>query len=574
MTAALAPYRETGLLLSHPNLGNRDEIDISRKGGREPRKTVRVADILADDDSPLQRDLLRELKTADLADPAFQWIRWRLAVAPALLMDESETRKALDAAMASAGAVVVNYVAGQSLAEAKRPLDEDQVRLLRLEHAAFVDHIPLARKALRAASLTILILVLFVFCGVGIYRRDSRMVGSLPRLAATLGMLVVTVLLATWAATDLLRAEIIPLLVFGQTVAIAYRQDLAVLLGSLAALIITLALGHDLVIYLLMVGTTVTAVLQVGRIRSRSKLTYVGICTGVAAFLLTFCLATLENQPISWPLLTAAGLNALWAIAAGFLMTVILPFLERAFGVLTDLSLLELGDVSHPLLQELIRRAPSTYNHSLTVGSIAEAAAEAIGARGLLCRIGAYYHDIGKMLKPGYFIENQPRDQNRHESLVPAMSTLVIIAHIKNGADLARQHGLPQLLIDFIEQHHGTTLVEYFFGRAHEQQQKDPNGSEVDESLYRYPGPKPQTKESGVLMLADAVESASRSLIDPAPSRIESLVREIAERKLDDGQFDESGLTLPELRTIEDSMIKSLIANYHGRVKYPDQKTA
>ena len=208
------------------------------------------------------------------------------------------------------------------------------------------------------------------------------------------------------------------------------------------------------------------------------------------------------------------------------------------------------------------------------MGSIAEAAADAIGARGLLCRVGAYYHDIGKMLKPGYFIENQPRDQNRHESLVPAMSTLVIIAHIKDGADLARQHNLPQPIIDFIEQHHGTTLVEYFFERAHEQQQHDPNGGEVDESLYRYPGPKPQTRESGVLMLADAAESASRSLVDPAPARIESLVRDVAERKLDDGQFDESGLTLRELRTIEDSMIKSLIANYHGRVKYPEQKTA
>jgi membrane-associated HD superfamily phosphohydrolase len=151
------------------------------------------------------------------------------------------------------------------------------------------------------------------------------------------------------------------------------------------------------------------------------------------------------------------------------------------------------------------------------------------------------------------------------------MSTLVIIAHIKDGSDLARQHKVPEPIIDLIEQHHGTTLVEYFYGRANEQAAHDPNGSEVEESLYRYPGPKPQTKEAGVLMLADAVESASRTLIDPTPARIESLVREIAERKLDDGQFDESGLTLRELRAIENSMIKSLIANYHGRVKYPEK---
>ena len=255
-------------------------------------------------------------------------------------------------------------------------------------------------------------------------------------------------------------------------------------------------------------------------------------------------------------------------------MTGLLPFIEHLFGVLTDLSLLELGDVAHPLLQELVRRRPSTYNHSITVGSIAEAAAESIHARGLLVRVGAYFHDIGKMLKPDYFVENQGPDDNRHETLVPAMSTLVIIAHIKDGADLARQHRLPQPIIDLIAQHHGTTRVEFFYGRATEQQQADPNGGEVDESSYRYPGPKPQTKEAAVLMLADAVESASRTLVDPTPARIESLVRELAENRLHGGQFDESGLTLRELRTIEKSMVMSLTSIYHGRIKYPEQRTA
>ena len=212
-----------------------------------------------------------------------------------------------------------------------------------------------------------------------------------------------------------------------------------------------------------------------------------------------------------------AGRQFIWATMAGFFMTGLLPFVERLFGVLTDLSLLELGDITHPVLQELVRRAPSTYNHSITVGSIAEAAADAIGARGLLCRVGAYFHDIGKMLKPGYFVENQGKEGSRHEGLVPAMSTLVIIAHIKDGADLARQHHLPQPIIDMIQQHHGTMLMEYFYDRAHTQQAADPNGSEIDENLFRYPGPKPQTKEAAVLMLADAVESASRTLVDPTP---------------------------------------------------------
>ena len=207
-------------------------------------------------------------------------------------------------------------------------------------------------------------------------------------------------------------------------------------------------------------------------------------------------------------------------------MTCLLPMVEKVFNVQTDLSLIELGDPAHPLLQELIRRAPGTYNHSITVASLAEAAAESIGARGLLVRVGAYFHDIGKMLKPGYFAENQGQGDNRHRSLVPAMSTLVIIAHVKDGADLARQSKIPEPIIDFIQQHHGTTLVEYFYRQASESKKTDPNATEVDESSFRYPGPKPQTKEAGILMLADAVESASRVLVEPTPARIESLVDE------------------------------------------------
>jgi putative nucleotidyltransferase with HDIG domain len=270
--------------------------------------------------------------------------------------------------------------------------------------------------------------------------------------------------------------------------------------------------------------------------------------------------------------------GALWygmcAVLAGLLMTGLLPFIEKLFDVQTDISLLELGDAAHPLLQELVRRAPGTYNHSITVASLAEAAAEAIGGNGLLARVGAYFHDIGKVFKPDYFAENQGNNGNRHDSLVPAMSTLVIIAHVKDGADLARQHGLPQTIIDFVEQHHGTTLVEYFYHQATKQQQESPDAVQVDETSFRYPGPKPQSKEAAVLMMADAAESASRTLVDPAPSRIEHLVHDIASKRLLDGQFDDCALTLQELSTIEDSLVKSLIAVYHGRVKYPNQQTA
>jgi hypothetical protein len=299
------------------------------------------------------------------------------------------------------------------------------------------------------------------------------------------------------------------------------------------------------------------------------------LAAGVAVFT-TLGVGAMASQPW-YPLLKTALMWGLWAIIAGSLMTCLLPLVERIFKVQTDLSLIELGDPAHPLLQELIRRAPGTYNHSITVASLGEAAAEAIGARGLLVRVGAYFHDIGKMLKPGYFVENQGQGDNRHESLMPAMSTLVIIAHVKDGADLARQNKIPEPIIDFIQQHHGTTLVEYFYRQASERSLKgnDIDGSNVvDESSFRYPGPKPQTKEAGVLMLADAVESASRVLVEPTPGRIENLVEELSRKRLLDGQFDECGLTLEEVHRIGASLVKSLMAVYHGRVKYPDQETA
>lgn len=572
---ALAPFAERGLLAKQmPPTGYRlEEIEVYPSGHPDQLRVVRLSDVVLGTGATLRAALRSELESADLADPVFDWLYNRLA--PTLVRDEEATKKAMDQAALAVGDVVVNYAPGDPLADAGVPLSADQVRLLRKEYDAAMAQRPWSQRIGRASAVVALILALLALAGAHVVRRDPKLTLSLGHLNGVLAMLVVAVALATWAASDPLRAELVPILLLGQTLAIAYRQELAFMITVIAAVVFALAVGHGLAVLLLLIGVTITAVVQLGRIRSRSKLIYVGGLAGVVAFPLTVGLAVLDNQPLGKAVWTIAAVNMLWTWATGFLMTGLLPFVEKTFGVLTDISLLELGDVSHPLLQQLVQRAPSTYNHSITVGSIAEAAAEAIGARGLLVRVGAYYHDVGKMLKPGYFIENQAAAGNRHDALVPTMSTLVIIAHIKDGADLARQHGLPQPIIDFIEQHHGTTLVEYFFGRANEQQQQaDPNGAAVDENLYRYPGPKPQTKEAGVLMLADAVESASRSLVDPAPARIASLVREIAERKLDDGQFDESGLTLRELRTIEDSVSKSLIANYHGRVKYPDQKTA
>jgi len=227
---------------------------------------------------------------------------------------------------------------------------------------------------------------------------------------------------------------------------------------------------------------------------------------------------------------------------------------------------LELGDVSHPLLQTLIKAAPATYGHCMQVGAIAETAAEAINARGLFTRVGAYFHDIGKIMKPEYFSENQGNVGNVHDTIEPQISTIVLIAHVKDGVDMARQYHLPQPLIDLIEQHHGTSLVSFFYGRATK------GGKEgVEENTFRYPGPKPKSKEAAILMIADMCESACRSMgVGIPPNKIEGKVHALIKQKLDDGQFDDSGLTLNELKIVEKSVIGSVVAAMHGRIQYPE----
>jgi len=573
VAAALARYEKYGLL-DKPGPGNKNEILIYREGRPETQEPVRVSDVMLGDGIGVKNDLAERLGSTELADRLFTWLYPRLAKIQTLSLDKARTAQSQKKAVEAVEPVFVHYEAGQTLAQRAEPLGKNAIELLWLEHQAFATSRGLGSMVLRTIVALSVIAALFGLCAVYLFRRQRRLLVDLKRLGGLLSLVVVTVVVARWAARDSWCAEIVPLLLFGQVIAIAYERELALLLSGSMALLVAVALGLGLGEFLILFGTTATVVLQLSHIRSRGKLTTVGFLGGLTAAGLTIVAAVLDNQPLSWDLLVRAAQNGGLTLFAGLLMYPLLPLVERLFGVLTDMSLLELGDVAHPLLQELIRRAPSTYNHSITVGSIAEAAAEAIGARGLLVRVGAYFHDIGKMLKPGYFIENQGDEANRHETLVPAMSTLVIIAHIKDGANLARQHHLPEPIIDFILQHHGTTLVGYFFERASQQKRENPDGTEVNESTFRYPGPKPQTKEAAVLMLADAVESASRTLVGPTPARIESLVREIAERRLEDGQFDESGLTLRELRTIEDSMIKTVTAIYHGRVKYPDQRTA
>jgi putative nucleotidyltransferase with HDIG domain len=277
---------------------------------------------------------------------------------------------------------------------------------------------------------------------------------------------------------------------------------------------------------------------------------------------------------------TALGIG----VALAFVVSGVLPVLESLFQLTTDISWLELSDLNHKLLRRMQLEAPGTFHHSLVVASLSESAAEAVGANASMCRVCAYFHDIGKINKPEYFIENQlGGTENPHDSLTPTMSALIIVAHVKDGVDLALKHHLNPRVIDVIREHHGTSLVSYFYRRAQErklaEQEKvekkleDPKDlPKIEEKNFRYPGPRPQTRESGIISLADAVESASRTLKKPTPGRIRALVDDLVEGRIRDGQLDDCDLTLRDVAQIKEVFSKTLRSMLHSRIDYPKEE--
>jgi putative nucleotidyltransferase with HDIG domain len=315
------------------------------------------------------------------------------------------------------------------------------------------------------------------------------------------------------------------------------------------------------------------------RVRRRSRLFKAGVYLGIVAGLFSVMLHKASASDVGLSLTSMVGVPFLSGLLTGMIVSGLLPVLEALFGVTTEITWLELSDLNHPLMRRLSIEAPGTYHHSLMVASLSEAAAESIGADATMCRVCSYFHDIGKLSKPEYFIENMNLDDNPHDDLTARMSALVLIAHVKDGVDLGIKHNLNCKILDVIEQHHGTTLAWFFYKRALDQRAEmlkqaelsktnEDDVPQVSEDIFRYPGPKPQFKEAAIISLADAVESASRSLDKPNASRIETLIAAIVQHRVSDGQLDECDLTIAELAKVKASFSKSLISMMHGRVKY------
>ena len=495
--------------------------------------------------------------------------------APTILYDAAVTEEAADLAAARVVPVEISHPAGEVI--------------YRRGDVVGLDELATAREALTRAFaggflesgwgqvpgwilLSLVIILMLAGHGVIFYPRIAH---STARLTVVVLLLVAATGLATAFAAMLPRlapfGAALAVSILSIALALAYDRRIAIFASVLVAIALTVSTGQKPAAIIAILATGAGFASLLASIPNRGAFVRAtAISGGIAG--IVFLAAGLAVTPLSTPgagLQIAAGavLAGSGALAAGFLMLGIMPTIEQLFDITTGLALAELRDTRQPLLRELQSRAPGTYNHSLAVASIAENAAEAIGADSRLVYVGGLYHDVGKLNKPEYFIENQGGGDNKHDKLSPAMSLLVIIGHVKDGLELAQEYGLPRVLRHFIESHHGTSLVEYFFHAAREQAADE--GEEVEEFTYRYPGPKPRTKEAAILLLCDGIESATRAMSDPTPSRIEALVRSLSRRRLDDGQLDECELTFSELRVIEDSIIKSLCAIYHSRIAYP-----
>ncbi|XLG15108.1 HD family phosphohydrolase [Bacillus velezensis] len=311
--------------------------------------------------------------------------------------------------------------------------------------------------------------------------------------------------------------------------------------------------------------SSISGILFLGKHNARSKILQAGLFVSFINMIIVLSLLLIQNTALSpVEIGTLMLMGAVSGLASSVLIIGLMPFFETGFGILSTMRLIELSNPNHPLLRKILTETPGTYHHSVMVANLSEAACEAVGANGLLARVGAYYHDLGKTKRPQYFIENQMNMDNPHDKLSPQLSKNIIIAHTTDGANMLRSYKFPKELVDIAEQHHGTSLLKFFYYKAKEK------GDQITEKEFRYPGPKPQSKEAAIISVADSVEAAVRSMHNPNPERIEKLVRGIISDKLQDGQFSECDLTFRELDTIAKTLCATLKGIFHSRIEYPE----
>ena len=501
-------------------------------------------------------------------------------VRPNLTENKGETERQKQELIKTLSPVYFNLKKGTVVARAGEVATAQQVEIINALNAYNRKNPPFPQ--LIGTFIIVLITLLLVSRLIG-----ARFRGKGPPLSELLLMAILVVIplilaqiilwFVPWVTTfsDFIPRHtfnfLIPAALTAMLASILLRREIALFLGFATSLFLAILLGNSLSFFIFAIMGSLVAALPMRYYETRNALWLQGMRIAAINLPVVFVLNLMEQNPFGWGLALALGAGLANGLGVAILVLAFLPLLERVFDITTNLRLLELSNMNHPALKELAVRAPGTYHHSIVVGNLSESAAGGIGANPLLVRVASYYHDLGKMTCPLYFVENQ-RNKNYHDDLPAKTSARIIINHVKDGAEIARRYRLGRAILNILEQHHGTSLVRYFFHKA----EAEETGLEepVDSVEFRYPGPKPQSKEAGLVMVADVTEAATRSMPGHSPEAIQDMVIQLTNHIYMDGQLDESGLTFNDLNHIKQTFTKMLLSIHHHRITYPDLKVA
>ena len=572
---------------AHRGVMTREDLRRERLSSREGRSVIMLARgegpfrKVNCDESILGLDRARTLMAQEFLRPLpheATGAATRLAeylaqvLEPDVAFLSERTRELKEAAAAAVPLQYREYKPGAIVVRQDQTVEEIDYRALHRHQQVLRDRRTLGDRIERAAGVAALIALVLAIVTMFLIGDAPRLIRNPSRLFfLVLGLVAMVAAAKLFVVIEKRYAVLTPLYwyPFALTpiiLAVAYRRRFALGYIAVQGILVGMVFGERVDVVLPLVAGSVVGVYFTHDLRHRSRMAQVGLACGVTQCLVVWFIALASGLPSMLRTVVYATSALGNGLVIGLVVSGILPFIEKRFRVLTGIRLLEIADLNQPFLKSFALAAPGTYNHSVSVGTLAESTADDIGADGLLARVGGLFHDIGKINKPRYFIENVDHGASPHEGLSPSMSALIIKAHPKDGLEIARKLGLPEPIRDVIEEHHGTTMVAFFYKLAVEQAgDENPAPKEGD---FRYPGRLPRSREAAIVMLADAVESATRTLDDPTPARIGHLVEKIIDQRLRDGQFDHCPITLRELAQVRKSLVKGLVAIYHSRVKY------
>lgn len=514
----------------------------------------------------VKTQMVTEIQASEYDEPVKQLMSTIAVqvIQPNLVLDVETTRRLQEEAMAKISPVEKTVQQGEILIRSGNVVTTEDIAML--------EALGLQRPRINYRTIIGLIIIVLIVMSGTVYflYQYYKKIFSDQNTLVLLGLLSILILLIAKILTFSRMSNIgylVPIAAVSILISILVDSMIAIIFTTVLSILITLIIGGDVALGAVLLVSGVTGIFSVSKVSQRSDLVRAGfIVSGVAAVAI---FAYSLTQPLTWfEVFKFTLLGIINGIFAAIMTNGLLPYLENAFGIFSAVKMLELSNPNQPALKKLLMEAPGTYHHSILVGNLVEAAADKVGADSLLARVGAYYHDLGKIKRSYFFSDNQFGGDNPHNNLSPGLSTLIIKSHVKDGVELAKKYKLPKPIVDIIQQHHGTNLISFFYQQA----LQDEKYENIDEDEFRYEGPKPQTREAALIMLADIVEAAVRAkgFNRSNHNRIEGLVRELIHKKLEEGQLDECDLTLKDLDKIATSFTKVLTGIYHHRVEYPE----